>query len=171
MRWQDPALVRLDAAGHEFRLESDQDWAERGFQMARTDLSLRAGDPATLVPAGIAPALHAALTTHLDQALFVLATDLRRLAENDAPLPTSVTLADIAAPCPTCGDWRSWGGHCATCATRAARQRDLHAELERLRTDHAREEEDRATWADRLPIARRRLADAEAALAALDPAS
>jgi endogenous inhibitor of DNA gyrase (YacG/DUF329 family) len=163
VRHEDPALVVLRGAGEEFRFETDQDWAERGFQIARTELSRRAGDPAALIPGDLAPDLHDPLVAHLEQSLFTLATDLRRRAEDGVVMP-EVTLDALASPCPTCGDWRAWGGHCPTCADRASRQRDLDAELDRLRVEREREEADRAEWTDRLPIALRRLADAQAAL-------
>src|SRR4029079_3550009 len=94
-----------------------------------------------------------------------LALDLRDRALAGKPLPENPTLADLARPCPECGDWRDWRGHCDTCATRAWRRQNLLAESARLAQKRDDEEAERHKWAERLPVARRRLADLEAEIA------
>jgi hypothetical protein len=107
------------------------------------------------------------LSRHLADSVFVFATDLRDRALAGEPLPTAPTLADLAQPCPDCGGWRDWHGRCSTCTQRAFERQQLHAEAERLRREQAKEEEERHKWAERLPFARRRLADIDAELATL----
>ena len=51
--------------------------------------------------------------------------------------------------------------------TESDRRQELDVEEERLRTERAREDEERARLADRLPIARRRLAEVDAEIASL----
>jgi hypothetical protein len=107
------------------------------------------------------------LVEHLAASLFVFATDLRDRALNGQPLPTAPTLADLARPCDACGGWQDWHGTCPECQRRAWQRQHLDAEEERLRREREREEDERARLADRLPIARRRLAEVDAEIAAL----
>ncbi|MEA2581969.1 MAG: hypothetical protein QOF33_54, partial [Thermomicrobiales bacterium] len=60
-----------------------------------------------------------------------------------------------------------WHGTCPECQRRAWQRQHLDAEEERLRREREREEDERARLADRLPIARRRLAEVDAKIAAL----
>ena len=82
--------------------------------------------------------------------------------------PERPTLADLARPCPVCGDWLDWRGHCDTCATRAYRRQTLRAEAARLAQERDDEEEDRHKWSERFPVARKRLADLDADIARLE---
>jgi hypothetical protein len=82
-------------------------------------------------------------------------------------LPPPATLADLARPCDECGGWHDWHGTCAECQRRAWRRQELDVEEERLRTERAREDEERARLADRFPTARRRLAEVDAEIASL----
>jgi hypothetical protein len=79
-----------------------------------------------------------------------------------------VTLADLARPCRECGGWRDWRGHCDACATRAFRRQTLQAEATRIAQEREAEEEDRYKWAERLSVARKRLADVESEIAQLE---
>jgi hypothetical protein len=67
-----------------------------------------------------------------------------------------------------CGDWLDWRGRCDTCATRAYRRQTLRAEAARLAQERDDEEEDRHKWAERFPVARKRLADLDADIAKLE---
>jgi hypothetical protein len=162
----DPAVVAFDVGMVAFRYESEIDWAERGTTIARGELIRMTGDPAQLVPADMPAEFREELASHLDNSLFIFATDLRRLADEGEPFPDA-TLSDLAKPCPICGHWQSWGGFCAVCAERANRRRALEAEFMRISAEQSAEEDERAKWVERLPVARRRLADVDAEIALL----
>jgi len=163
----DPARILFTVGSTEFHYESDLDWAEKGTTIARGELLRTQGDPAAIIPDEIPGDLRDELASHLENSLFIFATDLRHRADEDQPQPDSATLADLAQPCPICGHWQSWGGFCATCADRANRRRALEAEFMRISAEQAAEEEERAKWAERLPTALRRLKDVEDEIAAL----
>jgi hypothetical protein len=163
----DPATIAFNVGPTAFRYESDLDWAEKGTTIARGELLRTQGDPAAIIPEEVSVDLRDELTSHLENSLFIFATDLRHRADEGQPLPESPTLSDLALPCPICGHWQSWGGFCATCADRANRRRALEAEFMRISAEQAAEEEERATWAERLPTALRRLRDVEAEIDAL----
>ncbi len=156
--------VAFRIGGEAFRFAEETDWDERGGPLVRGDLRRRAGDAARLVPADVPADRREALAAHLVGSVAVLATDLRDRVIDDAPLPDRVTLADLARPCPACGNWRDWLGHCDTCAGRAWRRQSLLADAARLAAERDAEEEDRHRWAERLVVARRRLADLDADL-------
>ena len=163
----DPANIVFTVGSTGFRYESDLDWAERGTTIARGELLRTMGDPAAIIPTDIPGELRDELASHLENSLFIFATDLRHRGDEGQPLPESPTLTDLAQPCPICGHWQSWGGFCATCADRANRRRVLEAEFMRISAEQAAEEEERAKWAERLPSALRRLADVDGEIAAL----
>lgn len=162
-----PPSVAFRIGGERFAYEEEIDWAERGFQLARSELQLRSGDPAALLPAGIEGAAREALLEHLTGSLFVFASDLRDRALAGQPLPDGATLADLARPDTEHGGWLDWHGHSPEGTRRQIRLRELDAEERRLLEERARELEEMARLADRLPIALRRLADLDAEIAAL----
>jgi hypothetical protein len=82
-------------------------------------------------------------------------------------LPDKPTLADLARPSAEEGGWLDWAGQSPARATRELMLRELDAEIERLVSERERELEEEHRWADRLPIALRRLADVDAEIAAL----
>jgi hypothetical protein len=162
-----PSEVSFTIGAERFDYSEDIDWAERGTQLVKPELVHRSGNPAALVPPALSEDRREALRDHLVSSLFVFATDLRDRALNDHPLPEAPTLADLARPCDDCGGWRDWHGTCAECQRRAWQQQHFAAEEERLRGERKQEEDERARLADRLPIARRRLAEVDAEIAAL----
>ena len=87
---------------------------------------------AALVPRQIPDERRGELERHLSESASVFALDLRDRALDGESLPERPTLADLARPCPVCGDWLDWRGHCDTCATRAYRRQTLRAEAGRL---------------------------------------
>jgi hypothetical protein len=164
----EPVSVEFTIDSERFRWEEEVDWDQRGGPVVRGQIKQRSGNAATLVPAETPPELRDALAKHLESSANVFALDLRDRAINGDPLPQEATLADLARPCPECGGWRDWRGHCDACATRAFRRQTLQAEAIRIAQERDEEEEDRYKWAERLPVARKRLADVESEIAQLE---
>jgi hypothetical protein len=164
----EPVAVEFTIGPEHFRWEEEVDWDQRGGPVVRGQIRQRKGDAAALAPTSTPPDLRDALARHLDASANVLALDLRDRAVNGEELPQHVTLADLARPCPECGGWRDWRGHCDACATRAFRRQALQAEATRIAQEREAEEEDRYKWAERLPVARKRLADVDSEIAQLE---
>jgi hypothetical protein len=167
----EPASVRFQIGPEAFHFEEETDWDQRGGPVVRGELRRRAGDVAKLVPADLPAELRPALETHLTDSVTAFATDLRDRALDNEPLPAAPTLADLAHPDVEHGGWLDWRGASATGAQRAWRRQQLQAEAQRLLSEREAEMEDRVRWAERLPIARRRLADVDAEIAALQAAA
>lgn len=161
----EPASVSFAVGPERFLFEEEPDWDQRGGPVVRGDLRQRSGDATRLVPPDAPPDRREALAQHLVESTIVFATDLRDRALAGDPPPREATLADLAEPCPVCGNWREWGGVCETCARRAYRKQQLNAEALRIQAEREHEAEDRHKWAERLPIARRRMADLDAEIA------
>lgn len=164
----EPPDVSFTIDGQAFQYSEDLDWAERGHQVTRTELVQRAGNPDALVPATTPNALKPALAAHLAQSLFAFASDLRDRALDGEPLPDHPTLADLGRPCPDCGGWMEWGGVCQACARRKAERFRLMAERNDLLSKRAREADERSRLIELLPVARRRLADFDTEIAAIE---
>ena len=162
-----PPSVSFRVGLEEFRYEEEQDWAERGFQLARGELQLVSGDPSHLLGAEAATEQFEARLEQLTASLFVFASDIRDRSLEGQTLTEHVTVADLATPDTEHGGWRDWKGHSTAKARQEARLHELHAEEQRLLESRARELEDLAKWENRLPIARRRLTDVDAEIAAL----
>jgi hypothetical protein len=167
VRATDEASVMFSIGDERFQYQEAVDWAERGTTVVRGDLRHQAGNPAALVPADLPPETAERLTQFLTDSLFAFAVDLRDRALHGDALPEQVTLADLAKPCPDCGGWTDWRGMCPECQRREWRRQQLDSETRRLMDERIQEEDDRAKWAERLPVARRRLADVDAEIAAL----
>lgn len=164
----EPATVSFAIGPERFLFEEETDWDQRGGPIVRGDLRQRTGDATTLVPPETPNDRREALAEHLMESVIVFATDLRDRALAGDPLPQEATLADLAEPCPTCGGWREWGGVCEECARRTYRKQRLDGEAIRLQTERDQQAEDRHKWAERLPVARRRMKDLEAEIAKLE---
>ena len=164
----DPVGVAFTIGPERFLWEEETDWDERGGPVVRGQLRQRSGDAGALIPPGVPDERRDALARHLRESADVLAVDLRDRALEGEPLPEAPTLADLARPCPVCGDWLDWKGHCDSCATRAWRRQTLRAEAARLNQEREAEEEDRHKWGERLPVARKRLADIDVEIAKLE---
>lgn len=167
----EPPAVSFAVGEERFAYAEDIDWAERGHQVARGELRRQAGDPERLVPPETPTALREALGGHLAESLFVFASDLRDRALDGEPMPDRPVLADLARPCDTCGGWLDWRGRCQACARRNAERQRLKREADRLLDERASEAEEQHRLVERLPVARRRLADVEIELNALERAS
>ena len=160
--------VSFTIDGHRFVFAETLDWAERGHRVSQPEFRATDGDVGKLIPAETPPELQEPLKRHLTDSLAVFATDLRDRALDNEPMPTSATLADLARPCKACGGWADWRGRCDTCTNRKARMQSLRLEQTRLLRERANEAEERHRMAERLPVARRRLADLEAEIAAFE---
>jgi hypothetical protein len=165
---EEPLSVAFTIGPERFRWEEEPDWDQRGGPVVRGQIQQRTGNAAALVPADIPPERRESLQRHLEESTAVFAIDLRDRALDGEPLPEHPTLADLARPCPECGGWRDWRGHCDACATRAWQEQSLRAEAARLAQERDDEESERHKWAERLPVARKRLADIDAEIAALE---
>lgn len=144
-----------------FAFEEVLDWAERGTQIARPELVQTAGDASRLTPADTPHDLVEPMGKHLRDSVTTFAIDLRDRTLDEELLPESPALADLARPCPVCGGWTDWKGHCDTCATRKARVHELFRERTHLLRERSNEAEERHRLADRLPLARHRMRDLE----------
>jgi hypothetical protein len=162
-----PPSVSFTIGDQRFEYSEDLDWAERGTQIARSELILRSGDVEKLIPDEITGDERSRLANHLTGSLFAFATDLRDRAIDIQRLPAEPTLADLAKPSPEHGGWLDWTGESPEKSRRDLKRAELAAELERFRAEQAREREERARWEDRLPIARRRLAEIDAEINSL----
>jgi hypothetical protein len=165
---EDAATVAFAIEGNRFTYAEELDWAERGHQLARPELEPIEGDVTPLLPEDVPELLRGPLATHLIDSLFVFATDLRDRQLDGEPLPTGPTLADMGKPCPACGGWTDWRGRCEACTVRKARQLELKREETRLLGERSREAEERHRLVERLPVARRRLADLDTEIAAIE---
>lgn len=163
----DVATVAFTGGDERFVYADDPDWAERGHQIARTELVRQLGSVDKLVPGDTPTDLCEALGNHLSDSLFVFASDLRDRSLDGEPLPVSPTLADLATPCPVCGGWMDWRGTCQICARRDAEAMALKREEMRLLDERTREAEERNRIVEGLSLARTRLRNVEADLARL----
>jgi hypothetical protein len=168
VRLEEPVSVAFTIGPERFRWEEEIDWDQRGGPVVRGQIQQRSGNAAALVPPEVPTERRGELERHLAESALVFALDLRDRALDGEALPEGPTLADLARPCPVCGDWLDWHGHCDTCATRAYRRQTLRAEAARLAQERDDEEEDRHKWSERFPVARKRLADLDADIARLE---
>ncbi len=164
---ESPPSVSFSIGEEAFKYEEDLDWSERGHQIARSELLARSGDPTSLIPDGVTGEDRTRLSEHLTDSLFAFATVLRDAAVENHPLPANPTLADLAKPSPEHGDWLDWAEDSPEKKRRDLKRAEMAAELERFRKEQAKEIEEQSRWEDRLPIARRRLAEIDAEIASL----
>jgi hypothetical protein len=152
------ARVQFRIGDTSFSYAEEIDWAERGTQVARSELIRDTGNVEGVIPATVPDDQRQALAEHLEQSLFVFASDLRDRALNNEPIPAA-TLADMARPSVEWGGWLDWLGQSAVEQERVATKARLFSERERLMSDRDRLMEDQNKIAENLPIARRRLAE------------
>lgn len=170
VRWEDPAIVSFLIANERIEFVSELDWAERGAYLSRNELIFQSGDLDRLLPGELSIEMVVETRERLEEGLFIFASDLRRRAEQDEPMPRNVTLDLIMQICPVCGDWRSWNGYCPTCTEVEQRRARFHKEINRLRIQAEGEAEERAKLADRLPVALRRLSETDQEIARIEAA-
>ena len=158
----DPApRVEILVGDVELIYVEDLDWAERGTQIARTELHLESGDIGRLVPADVIGSDRDELRDVLGDSLFSIAT-----AAPDQPLWPVHPLRNLARPDAEFGGWVDISGNSPRRRARVVRTGELTAELERLRAERDKELEEMARWRERLPIAQRRLRDVDEQIAA-----
>lgn len=165
---EEPVSVDFSIGAEHFHWEEEVDWDQRGGPVVRGQLRQHSGDVSRILPADVPPDRREDLRRHLAESVNVLAVDLRDRALEGEPLPARITLADLGRPCPECGDWLDWLGHCATCAHRAWQRQNLRQETARLEKEREEQEADRYKWSERLTVARKRFADIEAEIAAIE---
>lgn len=157
--------VQFDIGDEAFCYAEPIDWAERGTQLARSELNLESGDPSKLIPEHL-NRVRAELVDHLQQSLFVFASDLRDRAIAGETMPAP-TLLDLALPDATFGGWMDWSGH-SPVEHKVAVERAHHVrELARLEDERAALLRDEARVAENLPFVNRRLAELDKELQAL----
>ena len=164
---ESPAEVRFAVGDEGFLYAEEQDWADRSRQVMQGELRHRSGSVEAVVPVDIDASLRPALVDHLDESLFVFASDLRDRMLDQEALPDGVTLDQMAPPCPKCGGWMDWRGRCQACRARDAALQALRREENRLLSERAREAEEQHRLKERLPLARRKLNDIETEIAQL----
>ncbi len=150
-----------------FAYAEEIDWAERGTQIVKGDLVPVDVDIEPLIPDSISGSVRDELAAHLERSLFSFATDLRDRAVESSDQPVAPTLADLAIPCPRCGDWQLWGGLCVRCLEHERRLRELNAERSHILDERTSELEERQRQVEDLPLQRRRLAETIAGIQAL----
>ncbi len=163
----EPYRVAFAIGDEQFVWQERLDWIERGGILAQPELVRETGDARRLVPADTPEDLREALAEHLVGSVTTLAVSLRDARLNEQPLPASATLADLARPCPVCGGWTDWNGHCNACANRRVQEQALFNERQHLMKERSTEAEERHRLAERLPLARKRMADLQREIADL----
>lgn len=163
-----PPSVSFKVGENVFLYEEEQDWAERGSQIARGELILVLGTAASIIVDEQTSPDFRARVDQLSTSLFVFASDVRDRIVEGKPLPSGTTVADLALPDGEYGGWVDWKGHSSVKAILDTVRSDLRAEEQRLIEARNQELDDLATWKERLPIARRRLADVDAEIAAVE---
>ncbi len=163
---EEPYEVRFMIGDQEFVWQEKLDWIERGGLLAQPVLEQTSGDATALAAFVPDSEEHDALAAHLRDSVTAYAIGLRDARLNEAGLPPVQSLADLAAPCPTCGMWTDWRGHCNACAARLVQQQALLNERQHLMKERSAEAEERHRLAERLPLALRRMADLEREIAA-----
>ena len=163
----DPAVtVRFRIGETALVYAEDLDWAERGHQIARSDLHLEHGEISALIPSNFSPVQRSELARHLEGSVFVFATDIRDRALNDEQLPVG-TLADLAKPSTQYGGWLDWAGQSPAAQARQLDLNQLHEEQERLEKERIHLLDEEAKMIEAIPVIRRRFADVDHQLQAL----
>lgn len=158
-----PATVTFRIGDEAFRYSEEIDWTERGEQRDLPGLRRFEGDPARLIPADVPAERRPALEEHLRHALGALAVQLRDGGE-DAGQGLSLTLRDLATPCPVCGNWRDLLGRCIACQRREWQAAQIRSEVNRLLEERNHLLDEMAKAREALPILQRQLRDARAEL-------
>ena len=166
----EPAEIVLRIGDVPFRYTEALDWAERGTQKVEPQLQRTEGDVERLMPAEVPVEQRSELREHLAHGIATLVAQVRDDALDGRASP-SVTLADLATPCPTCGGWRDLKGRCPSCQAREWQAQSLREDVDRLIRERNETLDDMQRLRERLPVLRRQLADARTELATLERGS
>ena len=153
----EPARVAFAIDGQPFSFAEASDWDNRGGMVVRGDLRRTSGDPAGIAVGTTAGAPPASWLPLLDAALTAFALAVRDAALAGTDRPRSTTLRDIIREDDEAGGWRNVHGTSNVRVRRAWQRQELRADEARLREELTREQEERRTLVDRLPVARKRL--------------
>ncbi|CAN5585162.1 hypothetical protein BH23CHL2_BH23CHL2_11010 [soil metagenome] len=156
-----PATVRFRIGDESFRFSEEIDWTERGEQRSMPGLRRFEGNPDALIPAGVPEDRREALQEHLRHTVAALAVALRDQPEQRAE---SITLADLASPCPVCGNWRDLRDRCITCQRRDWSAEEVRSQIGRLIEERNHLMDEIAGQREALPILQRQLQDARTEL-------
>jgi hypothetical protein len=160
------ARVQFQIGDIPFSYSEEIDWAERGTQLARSELMLDQGDVEAIIPSSFPADQRQSVHEHLVRSIFAFASDLRDRAMNNESI-TPATLADLARPSTEYGGWLDWTGQSAAYQERETTKARLRSDRERLMDDRARLIEDQNKIVENLPIARRRLAELDREIEAI----
>ena len=160
------AAVRFRIGETDFGYGEELDWAERGTQIARSDLHRDQGDIEQLIPADFPTGQRSALIEHLEGSLFTFATDVRDRAIEGHVQPEAA-LADLARPSKDIGGWLDWSGQSPIAQARQLELNRLRAEQKRMEQERAQLLEEESKVIEAIPVVRRRLADVEQKLKSL----
>lgn len=161
-----PAHLVFRIGSERYAWQEEIDWAEGGHQIAPSRLVRFQGNPAALVPYDDEHPMHAVLVERLTSSLDQLAEDVLAARTTGRPL-ASLTLTELAKPCPGCGGWQDVRGRCPTCTARGWQKQQLQAQVRRLRAERDQTLADLQRARDRLPVIRRQLFEVDAEIAAL----
>ncbi len=165
----DPADIRFTIGTVSFRYTDEIDWSERGHNRSEAELRRVAGDINELIPDDLPESRRNLLHDHLAHSLSTYAETLQTNAFDGLAQP-ELTLADMAQPCPVCGEWQDWKGRCPSCQRRKWEAAQIQDEIDRLYDERNQQLEEAQSWRDRLPILRRQLEEAQKELLKyLDP--
>lgn len=154
----EPTRVSFRIGDLLFEFVEATDWDNRGGMVVRGDLRRTAGDAAAISARVDEPTPPLDWQPILDSALLTFALALRDAALEATDPPAASTLRDIIREDDAVGGWINLHGTNNVRVQRAFQRQELRAEEERLRLELTREDEQRRTLIDRLPVARKRLA-------------
>ncbi len=160
------ATVQFTIGESDFVYAEELDWAERGTQIARSDLHRDQGDIGQVLPADLPADQREHVVEHLEGSLFAFASDVRDRAIEGQPLPEA-TLTDLARPSSEFGGWLEWSGQSPIAQARQIELNRLRAEQERLEHERTQLHEEESKMIESIPVIRRRLADVEQRLTSL----
>ena len=163
----EPLIVSFRVGPEPFRFAEQRDWDNRGGMVVRGDLEPVSGAANALVPQDLPSSIRPAFTGAVSDAVLAFAVRLRDDALASEAHQSVNTLRDIIMEDDETGGWRDLHGANPVRLDRAFRRQRLRAEEDRLIAERNAERDEQRTLADRLPIARRRLAQVESDLARL----
>lgn len=164
----EPYGISFSIQNIQFQWQEKLDWIERGGMLAQPVLEQTSGDVIQLTQMDLPAEVRDVLNLRLADSVTSYATALRDAHLNGEQAPHVATLRDLLPECPVCGGWMDFRGHCNTCAARKVHEHNLFLERQHLMKERSAEAEERHRLTERLPLARKRMADLEREIAELD---